>query len=193
MASRSAKRHIHLIDIVGAFIVIVCLGGALWFTMIREDDSGVEIARLEREIVRNRRELSALHVERDRERRLLDDRERRLKESGSLPSEAPVEQYLQTLSALAKQYGLEVMRQSPVPQREYPGLLERRHTYEVSGDMKSITRFFLAMEHTDFWADIGFLKIVGNDAAPGEPAARIASLTISIFSAPPPQTGSDRG
>ena len=179
------------VDILGCSILAICLSAAVWFVSFRDSGTTTEVTDLERGINIDRAELSALRTERDRERAQLADREKRLSETGALPSQAPVEQYLQTLSALAKQYRLDVLRQSPLPAREYPGLLERRYTYEVSGSLSDIAQFLVSIERSEFWADIGFLKIVGQNVGNKAAEPRIASLTICFFSAPSasPDTG----
>ncbi len=180
---RNKTWSIFVVDLIGGAFLLACLGGTAWFSVLRNEDTSGELVRLRRQIVVVRQALAALRAERDHERLELRDRERQLRESGALPSRVPVEQYFQTLATLAARFRLQVLRQNPLPHRTYPGLLERRYTYEVSGSMPDIERFLRALERTEFWADVAFLKITGSSAA-GNPAdSRVASLTISVFSA----------
>ncbi len=60
--------------------------------------------------------------------------------------------------------------------------------------MPDITRFLRAVEETGFWADISYLKVEQGPGPPrGESTQRIASLTISLFSALPVEADSDEG
>lgn len=193
MTSKTSVRRTFLVDFAGATVVIACLSSAAWFTLLREDQTAQRIADLEKAIHERQSELTELRSKRDEERILLNDRQRRLKERGSLPTEAPVEQYLQTLSGLARRFQLDIIRQNPLPERTYPGLLERRYGYEVSGSTNDIAGFFKALEQMDFWADIGYLKIVGNSRNTHGQGTRVASLTISIFSAPSTKRNTEQG
>lgn len=175
--------RILMVDLIGGTIVLSCLGGTVWLTMLRQDHTAAELAQLKRDISVARRALAALRAERDRERVVLRERKRELAENGALPERAPVEQYFQTLSSIARRHHLQVLRQNPLPSQTYPGLLERRYAYEVSGQTPDIERFLLEIEQTDFWADVGFLKIQASGPTGDAWGNRMASLTISVFSA----------
>jgi hypothetical protein len=180
---RVSRWSILLIDLIGGGLALACVGGFVWFTTLRPDQTAREVDRLNGLIRSAQRELSVMRVDRDRERSLLRARLAQLEESGDLPMETPVEEYFRSLSAMAKEYGLRVIRHNPLGHRTYPGLLERRYAYEITGATTDIMRFFQALERADFWADIGYLKITGTAA--GARGERVASLTISVFSALP--------
>ena len=106
---------------------------------------------------------------------------------GRLPTGTSVESYFQELSALALQNRLRVVRHNPLMARSYPGLLEQRFAYEVVGTLSDLAQFFKAIERTDFWADVSYLRIGDGRGSgrSGQRAMRTAVLTISIFSATP--------
>jgi hypothetical protein len=67
-----------------------------------------------------------------------------------------------------------------------------RYAYEITGAMPDIARFFRAVEQTEFWADISFLKVdQGAGPLQAGSARRVASLTISLFSALPAEADPD--
>ncbi len=182
------------IDFVGACAVSACIFTFGWLTVIRGDEVSARIDDLTQTVQTAKQELVALRGTRDRRRIVLGDRRAELASGGRLPDHAPIERYFQTLSALAIQHRLRVRRHHPVSPRHYPGLLELRYAYELSGAMPDITRFLRAVEGTEFWADISFLKVEQGPGPPrGESTQRIASLTISLFSALPVEEDSDEG
>lgn len=178
------RASIWLTDLLGGGLTLAFLGGFVWFTMLRPDQTARDVDRLTNLIRSTKRELGAMRIERDREQTLLRARLAQLEESGDLPMETPVEEYFKTLSSMAKEYRLRVIRHNPLPHRIYPGLLERRFAYEVTGATPDIMFFFQALEQADFWADIGYLKITGKPGGDGR-GERVASITISVFSAIP--------
>lgn len=182
------------IDFVGGCAVAGCVFAFGWLTMIRGDDVSVQIADLTRTVQTAKQELAVLRVVRDRRRVQLAHRRAELASRPRLPDHTPVEQYFQTLSVLAGQHRLRVRSHHPVSPRRYPGLLELRYAYELSGTMPDIIRFFRAVEETEFWADISFVKIQQGSGPPGGGSPqRVASLTISMFSALPVETDLDEG
>ena len=101
--------------------------------------------------------------------------------AGALPSQTPQETHLRELSGLAAQNHLSVVRQLPLSPREYPGVLEQRFAYEVTGTMPDLARFFKAVELSPSWTDISYLKM---DQGKGteNTTGRNALLTFSAFS-----------
>ena len=108
-------------------------------------------------------------------------RQSQLAAVGPLPSEVPSESYLRTLSSLASENKLTVVRQLPLSPRDYPGLLEQRFAYEVSGTLPDLARFFKAVELSPSWTDISYLKVETGKSTEGE-SHRSALLTFSVFS-----------
>lgn len=183
--NRERNWSIWLIDGAGLTVVVAIMTSAVWLFAIRGDQTRGQIRTLVRVTAAARSDLEVLRQERGAQARLLGRRQRELSTQGRLPTETSVESYFQELSALALQNGLRVVRHNPLTARSYPGLLEQRFAYEVVGTLSDLGQFFKAIERTDFWADVSYLRIGdGQRSGRSEKAAtRTALLTISIFSA----------
>ena len=181
----SGQLLLRIIDLLCGCALALCVLGFIWLTVIREDDTKAEIGGLNQFIREARKDHRVLQAASHEQHVLLTMRRGELAESGELPADMPVEQYFQTLSSIASDHGLRVVRQNPLPSRRYPGLLEQRYAYEVSGSFPALTRFLKSIEDTDFWADVSYLKI-DRGGGPEDVASneRIAALTLSLFSAP---------
>jgi len=175
---------LRIIDVGGGVALAACAGAFLWAALPREDRGIHEVRALTGIIEKAAQERRNLLATRDRQSRLLEQRRAELAESGQLPARAPVEQYFQVLSAMSARNGLRVVKHNPLAALEYPGLLEQRYAYEVVGSFPDLLRFLRAIEQTDYWADVSYLKLdrgVGpQDALAGQ---RTAALTISLFAA----------
>jgi hypothetical protein len=167
-------------------LVTISASALVWYTLLREDRTEAEIRELSQRINGVRQETGRLRSEGQRHRAVLATYREDLAETGQLPTETPIEAYFQVLSGLASEHGLRVVRHQPLAERVYPGLREQRYSYEVSGAFPQLVAFLHAIESTDFWADVSYLKVEG---VPGQRAItqteRTALLTISLFSAPP--------
>jgi len=180
-----------IIDVLGAGAVMACLTGFVWSIAIHNSQTVTEISELQQAVRNSQRELRRLDAARDRQATVLASRQAELVETGQLPSEAPVDQYFQTLSVLASQHSLRVVRHNPLTPCAYPGMLEQRYAYEVAGSMPDLIRFLRSIEGTEFWADVSYLKLNrGRGAEDVAVGARVAELTISIFSALPVESAS---
>ncbi|MFH1107979.1 MAG: hypothetical protein V1790_02105 [Planctomycetota bacterium] len=200
--ARSGKVPLLLLDVLGAATLAACLLTSAWLTLFHSDHAVGELRDLRQTINSAAQDLSSLRAAADRQRATLKERQAELATHGQLPAHVPVEEYFQNLSRLAALHRLRVVRHNPLTSRSYPGLLEQRFAYEVMGTMPDLARFFRAIEEADFWADVSYLKI---DGGPRQAAARdqggsvpttderVASLTISIFSAPRADGGSGSG
>lgn len=175
---RSGKVPLLVIDAAGGAVVAVCVLVSVWHTAFRPDGAKSEIAGFARVIKTAQKDLAGLRTACDRQRAVLAERNAELAESGHLPEQTPVEEYFRTLSDLAARHQLRVVRQNPLSSRRYPGLLELRFAYEMTGSMPDLVRFFEAIENTDFWADISYLKVESGQM----PDNRVANLTLSLFS-----------
>lgn len=190
----SSQWSLRVIDLLCGCALAVCLLGFVWLTVVREDGTKAEIKELNRFIREGRQDHRALQAALQKQRALLTKRRAELAETGELPAEMPVEQYFQTLSNMASDHRLRVVRHNPLPSRHYPGLLEQRYAYEVSGSFPAITRFLKSIEEADFWADVSYLKVDGGGGS--EAVARSergAVLTLSLFSAPKSDGPDDGG
>ncbi|MFQ5591846.1 MAG: hypothetical protein ACE5HE_11835 [Phycisphaerae bacterium] len=174
------------VDFIGGGAVGASLLAAIWIALIRGETVSTEITGLTRTIQAAERNVTRCQGVRDRQHALLNSRHQELMTMGQLPEQPPVEEYFETLSAIATEHSLRVRSHLPLSPRRYPGLLELRYVYELSGTIPNITRFLRAVEQTDFWADVSYLNISqGNSQSTDETTQRVAALTISLFAAMP--------
>jgi Tfp pilus assembly protein PilO len=185
---------IRILDALCGCVVIACLSGFLWLTILREDGTKDEIETLKRVIHQAQQDRFTIIEDRRQQLEILADRQRKLEKTGRLPTETPVEEYFQTLAGVVSKHRLRVVKHHPLSTREYPDLLEQRYAYEVIGRLPDLVAFLRSIENTGFWADVSYLKV---DPARGRkeavPDERVASLTISLFSAPEADEPSDGG
>ena len=187
--ARPGKLPLLLLDALGATMLVAGFLTAFWMTFFHNEHATAELSDLTQMITSTTRDLAALRSAGERQRATLKERQAELATSGQLPAQISSEEYFQTLSGLASRHHLRVVRHNPLMPRSYPGLLEQRYAYEVTGTMPDLARFFRAIEDAErsrFWADISYLKIdAGNRQSPGAPGTdeRDAVLTISLFSA----------
>lgn len=167
------------IDVAGAGACVLFLGMGAWTALPQKQSAKRE--NLAAEIVAAKNDLNSLRLELEKQKERGDRGRKELSAAGRMPDQAPQEIHLQTLSGLAAQNNLVVMRQLPLPPREYPGLLEQRFAFEVTGTVADLVRFFRAIESSPAWTDISYLKIDrGKEMASLH--ARNALLTFSAFS-----------
>ncbi|MGB2984559.1 MAG: hypothetical protein WBE26_01640 [Phycisphaerae bacterium] len=184
MMGRSRRLSLQIIDMLGGCTVAACLLGFVWLTVVRGDQTAGELKALTRLIHTARQDVRAVRAARDRQRALLEDRQTALADRGHLPTQVPIEEYFQTLSTLASRHRLRVIQNNPLAERRYPGLLEQRYAYEVTGSLPDLVGFLQSIESTDFWADVSYLKVV-RGVGPEEAVSdkRVALLTLSLFAA----------
>ena len=172
-------------DVVGAGMLAVCLVTSVWFLFVRSDETTREISVLRSRVGDVRQELTSVRQLVEKKSSELITTRRELDATGQLPSRTPVDQYSQTVLDLAARFRLRVIRQNPVAPRTYPGLLEQRYAYELHGATRRFVAFFAAVEQTNFWADICYLRFDnGGTSGPDSSDDRVASFTVSLFSAP---------
>jgi Tfp pilus assembly protein PilO len=191
---RRARLSLLLLDAVGAGVLTVAFFTACWLTFFHNQHAVAEEADLTHLLASATQDLATIRSALDRQHATLKERQAELAGRGQLPAQIPIEEYFQALSSLAVAHQLRVVRQNPLASRTYPGLLEQRYAYEVIGTMPDLARFFKAIENAEFWADISYLKIEGGQRKSGEPTdERVASLTISLFSAARADSASGNG
>ncbi len=197
MMIRPRKLPLLLLDVFGASLSGAGLLAALWMTCFHKEHATTELSDLTTMISTATQNLATLRSAVDGQRATLRERQVELVSSGQLPAQIPIEEYFQTLSRLANQHHLRVVRHNPLGPRSYPGLLEQRYAYEVIGTQPDLARFFRAIEDAEFWADISYLKIDGGTPTAeqgGRPSdERNAVLTISLFSAGPAVDAAESG
>lgn len=173
-------------DVVGTGVLAVCLVAAGWLMFVRSNQTTMEINELRNRVADDRRELVSVRQRSEQADLELTKARAKLDAVGQLPAHPPVERYSQTVLDLAARHQLRVIRQNPVASRAYPGLLEERYAYEMHGATRDFVAFFAAIEMTDYWGDISYLKIdSGASSRTGLTDNRHASFTVSLFSAPP--------
>lgn len=169
------------IDAVGGALTLLLLGVAAWSVFGNEAaglDSSQELAKV---LADARDDLADLQSALEAQGELAARYQTELAAAGAMPSQTPQETHLRTLSGLAAANHLSVVRQSPLLARQYPGIMEQRFAYEVTGTMADLARFFKAVESSPDWADISYLKVEQGHA---ETRHRNAVLTFSVFSMP---------
>ncbi len=192
--SLSRQWTLRVVDIVGGCTVAACLLGFIWLTMIRPDRTRSRISELTHVLRQARLDRAVLETVRDKQGVILQGHQARLAKTGQLPPDAPIEEYFQILSSLASEHQLRVVGHKPLGRRNYPGLLEQRYTYEVTGSLPDLVLFLRAIEDADFWADVSYLSIDrGRQAAGSASTERLAALTISLFSAVAGEAQDDKG
>lgn len=173
-----------VVDLLGSAVLLVCLSLFLSFTVLGSDDTTDEIVRLERNISQGTRALAALRISLRQSRDQLQCNRETLDQHGKLPEQAPIDEYFHFLARLADRHELRVLSHYPLGVRRYPGLLERRYSFEIIGSLTGLARFFKDIEDSNYWADVGFLKITRPPASRGaDPKDRQAKLTVCLFSA----------
>ena len=191
---RTNSWPIRVVDVLCGCTVAACLADFVWLTTLREDHAGADIETMRWSIDQARLDHRAAMDDRKQQLEILADRRAELAKTGQLPTDTPVEAYFQTLSSIVSHHHLRVVKHHPLSTRQYPDLLEQRYAYEVIGKLPDLVAFLRSIENTDFWADVSYLKV---DPARGHkeavPDERIASLTISLFSALLSKKPSDGG
>lgn len=185
MMADGRYRILRVVDAVGGMIVAACALGFVWTALLEKNPVRTEIAQLRQALSRARDEHHEWQAELERqEARLVDYRTQRAR-VGRLPAEVPIEAYFQQLSQLATRHNLHVLRQQPLASRTYPGLLEERYAYEVTGSLVDLVAFFESIEQAEFWADMSYLRLEqGAAGSSADSSDRIATLTLSLFAAP---------
>jgi len=113
-------------------------------------------------------------------------RQQTLREAGRLPDHAPIVECQSLLAALASDNNIRITSFLPLQDRDYPGLLEKRFTFEASGRMGDVLRFLRSIETDGKWADIGYLTLSrGVPAGPSDPGVRQLSFAVSVFASKP--------
>jgi len=185
--ARPGRLPLLVLDALAATLLAAGFLTAFWMIFLHEAHAAAELGELAHMISTATQDLAALRSAGERQRATLKERQAELATGGQLPAQISIEEYFQTLSRLALQHHLRVVRHNPLAPRTYPGLLEQRYAYEVIGTMPDLARFFRAIEDAErsrFWADISYLKIDAGNRQNGEPTnERDAVLTISLFSA----------
>jgi Tfp pilus assembly protein PilO len=179
-----------LVDAVGAVLFGACVVACAYLVFFHSEHAGSEVREFTSLIQNGTQDLAGIRSTLLRQRDLVRDRHEELESRGQLPASIPIEEYLRTLSLLAAQNHLRIVRQNPLTRREYPGLVEQLYAYDVVGAMPDLARFFKAVEDAELWADIAYLRIENVQEPTDGNGQRLASLTVSLFSGQKPHAGS---
>jgi len=178
---KSGASSIVVIDAIGGALTALLVAIFAWTAFVAKPDEGQSPRELADSLDSARSDVAALRSALAEQKAMESRRQSQLAAVGPLPSEVPSESYLRTLSSLASENTLTVVRQLPLSPRDYPGLLEQRFAYEVSGTLPDLARFFKAVELSPSWTDISYLKVETGKSTEGE-SHRSALLTFSVFS-----------
>lgn len=188
------RASVWLVDFSCGCVLAVCVGAFLWVTTVRRDVTLTDIQRNSSAVESAQRDLTTLNALRDEQHALLVRRSAELEKTGQLPVRSPVMEYMQTVSELATNHHLRLIGNRPTASRNYVGLFEERIECEFGGTLPDMVRFLSAIEKTDYWADVGYLKVTARPGpANGASDQRRALLTFSLFSAPPDETKASNG
>jgi len=183
---RDGRLNLWMIDAAGAAAVATCLFAVIGMLAVGGRQGRSTSREWSRAIQQSQQNLAALKAACETQRRQLEEKQREWTKGGGLPPEAQQEAYFQRLSQAAGRLGLKVLRQQPLAARQYPGILERRFAYDVTGSTAAVLAFLREIESLDAWADVSFFRIEqGLDATPNGTKERLARLTVSLFASRP--------
>jgi hypothetical protein len=172
-----------MIDVIGCTAIIGCVVGVTTLISSRAERQRGTIPQLRQAIATTELQIRNLESSCEQERGEIDNRNQRLKEPGRLPQVMPIENYMQSLARMAEASNVRVLLEKPLASRKYPGLLEERFAYTITGPGTSIIDFLDAVENSGFWADISYLRIDTSSARKGQAVKDpVALLTFSLFS-----------
>ena len=190
----SFNKTVLMIDVTGLLLLAAIGAACAWLLAVKNEETSTEIASLREVIAGARQDLGTITAARDQQLALVADRESVLAELGRLPEDSQMDTYLQEISRLAGEHQVRIVSNVPLKSAVYPGLLEERYSYEISGTTLELFAFLRDVERTDFWADISHIKIEsGGSASYQIGAIRSASLTLSLFSSPADDPSAETG
>jgi hypothetical protein len=177
---------LRLIDAGGGSFVGACLIAFLYVSVVQTETNATDARRFAKAIALTQQRLAQAEATLRRHRDALAAYEQRLAANGRLPQSAPVEPFFRYLSEIADHGNVRVIGHRPLTPRTYPGLVEQRFSYDVTGSFPNLALFLRTIERSDFWADVAYLKIDRPSRATADNAADpTVNLTISMFSAAP--------
>jgi len=179
----SVGKRTWFLDCCGGALLAGIVGAAAWLALVQGRETRERLDAAGNELLTRRRDLGGLQAVVTKQRAILTEREKQLAQTGRLPDETPTEEYFEHLSQMANRHGLRILRHSPLPPQEYPGLREDRFAFDLVGPFPDLVAFFRDIESSPYWADVSYLRVAS--ASQGDEAAkeRVASLTLSLFSA----------
>lgn len=188
---KAGKLSLLGIDLAGGLLTAFLLGWGIWSVLTAGAEGPSSLRILPGQISQAKADLAGLRRALEVQNALEIQFRSELASAGAMPAQVPQETHLKILSGLAAQNHLSVVRQLPLAPREYPGLLEQRFAYEVTGAMADLARFFKAVETSPSWTDISYLKL--EHGKKDDASQRSALLTFSAFSKAGPTSATDQG
>lgn len=180
------KNPVKWIDAAGATVAVGGCALAAWLGWLRPDSTTDDIRTLSQSIPALETQLASSRADLSGRTEALLRQISELSEQGTLPRTAQVEASFHQITALATSCRLDVARVTPLASQAYPGIRESRYLLELSGTTTDIGRFLSGIEHSQLWVDVGYLSVSAKPERHDDQgsANRVASITISIFSAP---------
>ncbi|MGB0714657.1 MAG: hypothetical protein ACPGXK_02195 [Phycisphaerae bacterium] len=176
------------VDALGFVVVAACLAATLAILSDQSERRSQTIPELEQVINDTSIAISQLEQQAANQELEIGELRKKLFAPGQLPQVTSMENYIQELSSLAATHDVQVVLQKPLEAATYPGLLEERLSYSVSGAGANIVQFLKAVEQAEHWADVGYLNIrqqssSGNRGRSTEVQEEVSALlTFSLFS-----------
>jgi len=175
-------RGVLLIDLVGVAVVSLCSFAVYSLATAQAHRSSQTIPGLQAQSNQSAQDVHRLTSACQRQRTEMAATQEVLDRTG-LPQSTPVEVYLQAIATLASENQIRVVEQHPLSPVSYPGLLEQRCAYGVSGRATNLIAFLYAVEQAPYWADISYLSIQSDSGTDlRQTAEHTARLTFSLFS-----------
>ncbi len=171
------------VDLACGAMVALLACVAIWLIITYVDRSGQELTEIRKELARTRQSLARYQVAESAVQAKIKKQTADLAQQGTLPDQFPIGSYFRDLTSMAIKAGVTVQSQVPMVATEYPGLVEQRSQFEVSGSLQSILTFFEAIEQSSYWADIGYFSLAQGSSRGTSTLERHAKFTISMFSA----------
>lgn len=188
--NREFTWRLRVLDLAGGATCVLLVGAAAWLAFVHLGQAQQEAQVLRADVETARQTLSTVEAAGKRQETLVLARQGALAERGRLPDAAPVEEYRSAMVAAADAHQLTVLGYSLGASRRYGDVSEQCLLFQVSGAAANLMRFLRAVEESPFWADIGYLRVEGDDAiGPANSAPRRASLTFSLFASTAPASG----
>ncbi len=170
------------VDLSCGAVVAALACSALWLLVNYIDRSGQELTDKRKALSSARQTLATLQVANASQQAAILQQTTDLIDRGTLPSQFPTGSYFQDLTLLATEAGVTIQSQIPMVAAEYPGLVEARSQFEISGSLQAILTFFDAIERSTYWADVGFFSLAQGGGADPSSRDHSAKFTISMFS-----------
>ncbi|GMU37556.1 MAG: hypothetical protein KJ057_09415 [Phycisphaerae bacterium] len=172
------------IDVSGAGLCLLLAVGLIWYSK-GPMGKAARMDELKASIGQMHRDAAAAEAQVQEQRRVLESLRATLAQAERLPADAPIPQCQARLAELARASGVRITNFLPLPDREYPGIVERRFTFEARGTTKDVLTFLKGIESDEHWVDIGYLSLARPVGPDLDARGRTLAFAISMYSAAP--------